>query len=474
MMAKNTEENDKKKIAKAESFANETFTKLPNFLVNNSEYAGISNDAKILYLLMRNAFEGSVENGLKDEKGIYFYFTESKMSAQLHKSRYTCRGYKDELRRAHLIDYSDGDFDPKTGKRLPIKFYLLQIDYTIGDTLSHGKKLTTAKGKNENAENSDNSVNPKTNENSQAPQAYGDHHGKKIAMDKNEKANLESLDNTASLKENENSQARDAYSDNHGKKLAMVKNEKAITENTDKSAFAKNENFNNVPSSQQNQPWSKIRHNKDNKIDTIHNKSMLHNNSSYSTTPIVTNKGYKDSKENQKPKPNQNQAKRIANAVISGMTDYQIKNNKLSANDITLLAKWLNDVNETKAYVKHINAAINQGITNASEFGKKYYATNSERVLSAVSDLLFWDIKQIQHPYDANHQIHNPNNYIFATVRDKVTKVLNDPNELNRVKQRHSNKRVEVGTNWSKKSVDTDSSITTDQLRELFKDLDNK
>lgn len=465
-------ENEKKKIANSESFIDETFTKLPNFLVNNSEYAGISNDAKILYLLMRNAFEGSVKNGLKDEKGIYFYFTESKMSAQLHKSRYTCRGYKDELRRAHLIDYSDGDFDPKTGKRLPIKFYLLQIDYTIGDTLSHGKKLTTAKGKNENAENSDNSVNPKTNENSQAPQAYGDHHGKKIAMDKNEKANLESLDNTAPLKENENSQARDAYSDNHGKKLTMVRNEKAITENTDKSAFVKNENFKKVPSSQQNQPWSKINHNKDNKIDTIHNSSMLHNNSSYSTTPIVTNKGYKDSKENQKP--NQNQAKRIANAVISGMTDYQIRNNKLSANDITLLAKWLNDVNETKAYVKHINAAINQGITNASEFGKKYYATNSERVLSAVSDLLFWDIKQIQHPYDVKHQIHNPNNYIFATVRDKVTKVLNDPNELNRVKQRHSNKRVEPCTDWSKISVDTDSSITTDQLRELFKDLDNK
>ena len=465
-------ENEKKKIANSESFIDETFTKLPNFLVNNSEYAGISNDAKILYLLMRNAFEGSVKNGLKDEKGIYFYFTESKMSAQLHKSRYTCRGYKDELRRAHLIDYSDGDFDPKTGKRLPIKFYLLQIDYTIGDTLSHGKKLTTAKGKNENAENSDNSVNPKTNENSQAPQAYGDHHGKKIAMDKNEKANLESLDNTAPVTENENSLARDAYSDNHGKKLTMVRNEKAITENTDKSAFAKNENFNNVPSAQQNQPWSKINHNKDNKIDTIHNSSMLHNNSSYSTTPIVTNKGYKDSKENQKP--NQNQAKRIANAVISGMTDYQIRNNKLSANDITLLAKWLNDVNETKAYVKHINAAINQGITNASEFGKKYYATNSERVLSAVSDLLFWDIKQIQHPYDVKHQIHNPNNYIFATVRDKVTKVLNDPNELNRVKQRHSNKRVEPCTDWSKISVDTDSSITTDQLRELFKDLDNK
>ena len=470
-------ENEKKKIAKAESFANETFTKLPNFLLKNSKYADISNDAKLLYVLMRTAFDSSVENDLKDEKGIYFYFTETKMSALLHKSRSTCREYKKELREAHLIEYGNDDYDPNTGKRLPTKFYMRTIEYSISDTFNrsnrnHGKKLTMDESKNENSENSDNSANPKTDKNSQAPQAYGINHGKKLTMVENSKANLESLDNTVSLKEDENSQARDSYGNNHGKKLTMDENSKASTESTDKSAFSKNENFNNLPSIQQNQPWSKINHNKDNKIDTIHNSSMLHNNSSYSTTPIVTNKGYKDSKENQKP--NQNQAKRIANAVISSMTDYQIKNNKLSADDITLLAKWLNDVNETKAYVKHINAAINQGITNASEFGKKYYATNSERVLSAVSDLLFWDIKQIQHPYDVKHQIHNPNNYIFATVRDKVTKVLNDPNELNRVKQRHSNKRVEPCTDWSKISVDTDSSITTDQLRELFKDLDNK
>ena len=431
-------ENDKKKIADAESFINETFQKIPNFLLTNSEYAGISNDAKILYLLMRGAFDSSVEHGLKDEKGIYFYFTETKMSAQLHKSRATCRGYKKELKDAHLIDYNSDDYDPKTGKRVPTKFYMLQIDYSISDTFNRSNR----------------------------------NHGKKSTMDESKNENVENSDNSTFSKENKNSQARDSYGNNHGKKLTMDENSKASTESTDKSAFVKNENFNNLPSIQQNQPWSKINHNIDNKIDTIHNSSMLHNNSSYSTTPIVTNKGYKDSKENQKP--NQNQAKRIANAVISSMTDYQIKNNKLSANDITLLAKWLNDVNETKAYVKHINAAINQGITNASEFGKKYYATNSERVLSAVSDLLFWDIKQIQHPYDVKHQIHNPNNYIFATVRDKVTKVLNDPNELNRVKQRHSNKRVEPCTDWSKINVDTDSSITTDQLRELFKDLKNK
>ena len=464
----------KKKIANSESFIDETFTKLPSFLVNNSEYAGISNDAKILYLLMRNAFEGSVKNGLKDEKGIYFYFTESKMSAQLHKSRYTCREYKKELREAHLIEYDNDDYDPNTGKRLPTKFYMRKIEYSIGDTLSHGKKLTTAKGKNENAENSDNSVNPKTNENSQAPQAYGDHHGKKIAMDKNEKANLESLDNTAPLKENENSQARDAYSDNHGKKLTMVRNEKAITENTDKSAFAKNENFNNVPSSQQNQPWSKINHNKDNKIDTIHNSSMLHNNSSYSTPSIVTNKEYKEySMEN--TQKNQAPAQRIAHKILSDMTPNQRKSNNLYVDDIYLLANHFKTVDKTRFNVNKVNVAIYEAVNEADEYGKTFFKYYKDRVLSDVSSLLEWDIKTIEHP--KKDQIRDVNDLLFNTVKKKVSKILKDPNELNKgLKQSRSrnNKRFEKGTDWSKKKAPDYSSYSTEQLKDLFKDLDNK
>ena len=467
-------ENDKKKIANSESFINETFTKLPNFLVNNSEYAGISNDAKILYLLMRNAFEGSVENGLKDEKGIYFYFTESKMSAQLHKSRYTCREYKKELREAHLIEYDNDDYDPNTGKRLPTKFYMRKIEYSIGDTLSHGKKLTTAKGKNENAENSDNSVNPKTNENSQAPQAYGDHHGKKIAMDKNEKANLESLDNTAPLKENENSQARDAYSDNHGKKLTMVRNEKAITENTDKSAFVKNENFKKVPSSQQNQPWSKINHNKDNKRDTIYNSSMLHNNSSYSTPSIVTNKEYKEySMEN--TQKNQAPAQRIAHKILSDMTPNQRKSNNLYVDDIYLLANHFKTVDKTRFYVNKVNVAIYEAVNEADEYGKTFFKYYKDRVLSDVSSLLEWDIKTIEHP--KKDQIRDVNDLLFNTVKKKVSKILKDPNELNKgLKQSRSrnNKRFEKGTDWSKKKAPDYSSYSTEQLKDLFKDLDNK
>lgn len=457
-------ENDKKKIANSESFINETFTKLPNFLVNNSEYAGISNDAKILYLLMRNAFEGSVENGLKDEKGIYFYFTESKMSAQLHKSRYTCREYKKELREAHLIEYDNDDYDPNTGKRLPTKFYMRKIEYSIGDTLSHGKKLTTAKGKNENAENSDNSVNPKTNENSQAPQAYGDHHGKKIAMDKNEKANFESLDNTAPLKENENSQARDAYSDNHGKKLTMVRNEKAITENTDKSAFVKNENFKKVPSSQQNQPWSKINHNKDNKIDTIHNSSMLHNKRNESTTSIPLNE------DNEVYEDFNKKAQHIANTVYAGLNP---KYNKLNLSDLEPLATWLQDIKKVKQYTKRINNAIYQAYEASSTAQQAFYNQNEQRILHEVNGLLCWCIDRIENPEPKQKPIDKPDGYIFTSIKQRVIDILKNPKMLDESFE-HSNKRVDKGTDWSKKKAPEPYGYSTEKLKDLFKDLKNK
>ena len=457
-------ENDKKKIANSESFINETFTKLPNFLVNNSEYAGISNDAKILYLLMRNAFEGSVKNGLKDEKGIYFYFTESKMSAQLHKSRYTCREYKKKLREAHLIEYDNDDYDPNTGKRLPTKFYMRKIEYSIGDTLSHGKKLTTAKGKNENAENSDNSVNPKTNENSQAPQAYGDHHGKKIAMDKNEKANLESLDNTAPLKENENSQARDAYSDNHGKKLTMVRNEKAITENTDKSAFDKNENFNHVPSSQQNQPWSKIYQNKDNKRDTLYNSSMLHNKRNESTTSIPLNE------DNEVYEDFNKKAQHIANTVYAGLNP---KYNKLNLSDLEPLATWLQDIKKVKQYTKRINNAIYQAYEASSTAQQAFYNQNEQRILHEVNGLLCWCIDRIENPEPKQKPIDKPDGYIFTSIKQRVIDILKNPKMLDESFE-HSNKRVDKGTDWSKKKAPEPYGYSTEKLKDLFKDLKNK
>lgn len=429
-MTENMTENDKKKIADATSFANETFTKLPNFILNNSEYAGISNDAKILYILMRNAFDSSVENGLKDKKGIYFYFTESKMSAQLHKSRSTCRGYKDELRDAKLIDYNSDDYDPKTGKRLPTKFYMRTVDYTVGDNVNrsnrnHGKKLTMDESKNENSENSDNSANPKTDKNSQALQAYGI---------------------------------------NHGKKLTMVENDDVDGKTTDKSTISKNENFNNVPSAQQNQPWLKINHNKDNKRDTIYNSSMLHNKRNESTTSIPLNE------DNEVYEDFNKKAQHIANTVYAGLNP---KYNKLNLSDLEPLATWLQDIKKVKQYTKRINNAIYQAYEASSTAQQAFYNQNEQRILHEVNGLLCWCIDRIENPEPKQKPIDKPDGYIFTSIKQRVIDILKNPKMLDESFE-HSNKRVDKGTDWSKKKAPEPYGYSTEKLKDLFKDLKNK
>jgi hypothetical protein len=429
-MTENMTENDKKKIADATSFANETFTKLPNFILNNSEYAGISNDAKILYILMRNAFDSSVENGLKDKKGIYFYFTESKMSAQLHKSRSTCREYKKELRDAKLIDYNSDDYDPKTGKRLPTKFYMRTVDYTVGDNVNrsnrnHGKKLTMDESKNENSENSDNSANPKTDKNSQAPQAYGI---------------------------------------NHGKKLTMAENDDVDGKTTDKSTISKNENFNNVPSAQQNQPWSKINHNKDNKRDTIYNSSMLHNKRNESTTSIPLNE------DNEVYEDFNKKAQHIANTVYAGLNP---KYNKLNLSDLEPLATWLQDIKKVKQYTKRINNAIYQAYEASSTAQQAFYNQNEQRILHEVNGLLCWCIDRIENPEPKQKPIDKPDGYIFTSIKQRVIDILKNPKMLDESFE-HSNKRVDKGTDWSKKKAPEPYGYSTEKLKDLFKDLKNK
>ena len=53
--------------------------------------------------------------------------------------------------------------------------------------------------------------------------------------------------------------------------------------------------------------------------------------------------------------------------------------------------------------------------------------------------------------------------------KDKFDEYLH-ANDLNR----YSGKRVEKGTDWSKKEIDTSSGIPIDELKELFRNLNNK
>ena len=122
----------------AKSLSDETWSKFPNFLITNPKYAGskLSNDAKILYLLMRTAFTFAVKNKQMDDDGNPFiYYTIDKMMDMLGKSRKICTRAKQDLVDIGLIypDPKSGHFDPRLKANTPKRYYLLVPDYTIGD-----------------------------------------------------------------------------------------------------------------------------------------------------------------------------------------------------------------------------------------------------------------------------------------------------------------------------------------------------
>lgn len=456
-------------VADITSFKDERFLKFPTFLLTQPKFAGkkLSNDAKVLYLLFRNSFAASIMHNLRDANGIYINYTISKMVETLGKSRPTCIKAKNELKQVGLIeDNGDNNYDPRTGKKEPNKYYLLNIDYWIGDiqglknsTLANETATAKCKGQHEKDGISNNSASTKNEKNLQNSESYPSNCVTNFESVEDKKANERSLDAMAPLKKDEDSQTSEPYKDNKIKNIVPVQN----TENIANPAYLQNEDFNKQASTQQNQQSKEYLHNINKKIDQLHNKN------SYSKSSFVTSKDDKDSKADLNKMLNQN----IANTIKNGMSDYQAKHNKLSVKDIDLLANWLKDLHQTKEYCRHINAAIDQGINESSQSGKEFFSNNSERVLSAVSGLLVWCIDKIEHPEKAKYKIRNSNNFIFNTVKKKVKEVLDDPQKLNYIPNEHSNKYVEKGTDWSKKKVDTNSGYSTEKLRDLFKDLNN-
>lgn len=253
------------------------------------------------------------------------------------------------------------------------------------------------------------------------------------------------------------------------------KSENKKAEKPDKSTFLKNENFNEVPSALLPLGQSKNELNKDRYID------YLYNSYSYFNTPInLTNnhtiffnhfnyfncnsnkvkaiKGFKDNKQD-----------------IDNIPDLVINSgcyNVLRKDTLTTLAYWLKDYTAVKDYAERISWAVKQSVSKTNADNQQYFKRNKERILYHVSKVVNARVYNIKHP-SKDLVIKNPANYIFAGVRNRVTAILQDHTLLDQPTA-YSNKRVERGTDWSKKSVNTDSSITTDQLRELFKDLDNK
>jgi len=119
-----------------------SFYQLPKFLFN-IEFSDLSNDARVLYALLRNRHEISVVNGWFDEKDeVYQYFKRKDMQAMLHLSDKTVTRAMQDLKDFGLLE------EQRQGCNKPNRIYLLAAVGTlhgIGEVASNADKQRTRK-----------------------------------------------------------------------------------------------------------------------------------------------------------------------------------------------------------------------------------------------------------------------------------------------------------------------------------------
>ena len=102
-----------------------TFYQLPKFLFD-TEFAGLTNDARVLYALLRNRHEISIKNGWYDENDeVYLYFKREEMQAILGLSdKPVAKAMKDLMYHSLLEEKQQGFMKPN-------KIYLLAVAGTL-------------------------------------------------------------------------------------------------------------------------------------------------------------------------------------------------------------------------------------------------------------------------------------------------------------------------------------------------------
>ena len=121
-----------------QAIAANTFYQLPKFLFD-AEFEGLSNDARVLYALLRNRHEMSVKNGWFDENDeVYIYFKRGDMGEMLHLSENTVTKAMKDLKGFELVE------EVRQGVQKPNRIYLLCADFQrngVGDAENVGNAL---------------------------------------------------------------------------------------------------------------------------------------------------------------------------------------------------------------------------------------------------------------------------------------------------------------------------------------------
>jgi DNA-binding transcriptional regulator YhcF (GntR family) len=112
---------------------NNQFYQLPKFLFKG-EFRKLSNDAKVLYALLKDRHQLSVENGWINEKGeVYLIFTREEMSEMLQCTRKTAQKAFEELKEAGLVQ------EERVGLNKPNLLYLTFPDFVSHESLEKSR-----------------------------------------------------------------------------------------------------------------------------------------------------------------------------------------------------------------------------------------------------------------------------------------------------------------------------------------------
>jgi uncharacterized phage protein (TIGR02220 family) len=123
-------------IKKSEVAGFLAFFKFPKPFIYDKKYKKLSNNAKLMYMLLFGRLELSVKNGWHDRKGnVFQYYTNEQLMIDLNSSEKTIIKVKKELREVGLLE------EVRQGNNLPNRIYISQVDGTVENTVLEMEKV---------------------------------------------------------------------------------------------------------------------------------------------------------------------------------------------------------------------------------------------------------------------------------------------------------------------------------------------
>ncbi|WP_349624032.1 replication initiator protein A [Lactiplantibacillus plantarum] len=128
------------KFYQADNVYGALFFQFPKVLMYSQQYRGLSDAAKLAYMVLKDRLEYSLRNHWIDEEGhVYFIFTNQELKDLFDCSNDKLAAVKKDLERAGLLYQKSMHFNPKTGKNEPNRLYLAELDMQSTDVYLRGE-----------------------------------------------------------------------------------------------------------------------------------------------------------------------------------------------------------------------------------------------------------------------------------------------------------------------------------------------